>query len=117
MNSESHTWLRYREPVLNCISRPSFQRLSATGRAAILERIGPFRESAAHMPASAATLSEQACRDGGAVIDDAWRAPSGQRTYSSARRVPPPVGMSEVDQLLAYEHIRQLANRYALAVN
>src|SRR5947209_11061285 len=46
-----------------------------------------------------------------------WRAPSGHRTYSSARRLPAPEGMSAVDQLLAYEQIRQLAHRYALAVN
>lgn len=48
---------------------------------------------------------------------DDWRAPSGHRTYSSARREPAPEGMSPLDQLLAYEQIRQLANRYALAVN
>jgi len=51
------------------------------------------------------------------MTDDDWRAPSGRRAYSSARRVPPPEGMSDLDQLLAYEHIRQLAHRYALAVN
>jgi ketosteroid isomerase-like protein len=51
------------------------------------------------------------------MIDDDWRAPSGRRAYSSAGRVPPPEGMSDLDQLLAYEHIRQLAHRYALAVN
>lgn len=50
-------------------------------------------------------------------MPDSWTAPSGQRTYSSAARIPPPDGMSSLDQLLAYEHIRQLANRYALAVN
>jgi ketosteroid isomerase-like protein len=36
---------------------------------------------------------------------------------ASARRRPAPVGMSEVEQLVAYEQIRQLAARYALAVN
>jgi ketosteroid isomerase-like protein len=51
------------------------------------------------------------------VTDDDWRAVSGRRAYSSARRLPPPDGMSELEQLLAYEHIRQLANRYALAIN
>src|SRR3954454_6509575 len=51
------------------------------------------------------------------VADDDWHAPSGRRTYSSARRLPAPDGMSALDQLLAYEHIRQLANRYALAIN
>ena len=50
-------------------------------------------------------------------MSDDWQAPSGHRTYSSARRMPAPEGMSAVDQLLAYEEIRQLANRYALAVN
>lgn len=48
---------------------------------------------------------------------DGWGASSGHRTYSAARRGPAPVGMSPLDQLLAYEQIRQLANRYALAVN
>lgn len=51
------------------------------------------------------------------MTEQDWRGPSGHRTYSSARRLPPPDGMSVVDQLLAYEQIRQLANRYALAVN
>src|SRR4051794_32633650 len=51
------------------------------------------------------------------MTDDDWRAPSGRRAYSLARRVPPPEGMSDLDQLLAYEHLRQLAHRYALAVN
>jgi ketosteroid isomerase-like protein len=51
------------------------------------------------------------------MAEDDWRAASGHRTYSSPRRLPPPDGMSDLDQLLAYEHIRQLANRYALAVN
>lgn len=46
-----------------------------------------------------------------------WAAPTGRRTRSSARRTPPPEGMSPLDQLLAYEQIRQLASRYALAVN
>jgi ketosteroid isomerase-like protein len=36
---------------------------------------------------------------------------------ASARRRPAPVGMSEVEQLVAFEQIRQLAARYALAVN
>jgi ketosteroid isomerase-like protein len=36
---------------------------------------------------------------------------------SSAERRPAPAGVSEVEQLLAYEQIRQLASRYALAVN
>lgn len=49
--------------------------------------------------------------------NDDWRAASGRNTYSSARRTPPPSGMSELDQLLAHEQIRQLAHRYALAVN
>jgi ketosteroid isomerase-like protein len=51
------------------------------------------------------------------MTDLDWRAPSGRRTHSSPGRVPPPAGMSDLDQLLAYEHIRQLASRYALAVN
>jgi len=51
------------------------------------------------------------------MSDDNWQAPSGHRTYSSARREPAPEGMSSLDQLLAYEQIRQLAHRYALAVN
>lgn len=49
--------------------------------------------------------------------DDPWHAPSGARTHSSARRTPPPPDMSTLEQLLAYEEIRQLAHRYALAVN
>ena len=48
---------------------------------------------------------------------DVWAAASGSRTYSSARRQPAPEDMSPLDQLLAYEQIRQLAHRYALAVN
>jgi hypothetical protein len=36
---------------------------------------------------------------------------------ANARRRPAPAGMSDVEQLLAYEQIRQLASRYALAVN
>ena len=48
---------------------------------------------------------------------DDWAAPTGYRSRSSARRLPPPDGMSDLEQLLAYEQIRQLANRYALAVN
>jgi ketosteroid isomerase-like protein len=36
---------------------------------------------------------------------------------SSAERRPAPVGVSEVEQLLAYEQNCQLASRYALAVN
>src|SRR3954466_7134934 len=48
---------------------------------------------------------------------DDWAAPTGYRARSSARRLPPPDGMSDLEQLLAYEQIRQLANRYALAVN
>ena len=48
---------------------------------------------------------------------DEWTTASGHRTYSSARRQPPPADMSTLDQLLAYEQIRQLVNRYALAVN
>ena len=51
------------------------------------------------------------------MTDDDWGAPSGRRADSSAGRTPPPDGMSDLDQLLAYEHIRQLAHRYALAVN
>jgi hypothetical protein len=51
------------------------------------------------------------------IIDETWTAPSGRRTYSSAQRQPPPEGMRVLDQLLAYEQIRQLAARYALAVN
>jgi len=51
-------------------------------------------------------------------MDDDWAAPSGRRPgRSSAKRRPPPVGMSTVERLLAYEEIRQLVNRYALAVN
>ncbi len=33
------------------------------------------------------------------------------------RRTPPPAGMSELEQLLAYEEIRQLVARYALAID
>ena len=51
------------------------------------------------------------------MSNDDWSASGGHRTYSSARRQPAPEGMSPLDQLLAYEQIRQLANRYALAVN
>jgi ketosteroid isomerase-like protein len=51
------------------------------------------------------------------MTNDDWAEPSGSSTYSSARRVSPPEGMSALDELLAYEHIRQLAHRYALAVN
>jgi ketosteroid isomerase-like protein len=51
------------------------------------------------------------------IADDDWHAPSGHRTHSSAGRRAAPEGMSELAQLLAYENIRQLANRYALAVN
>jgi ketosteroid isomerase-like protein len=53
----------------------------------------------------------------------AWTAPSsraalsGRMARSSARRRPAPHDMSDVDQLLAYEQIRQLVARYALAVN
>jgi ketosteroid isomerase-like protein len=51
-------------------------------------------------------------------MDEQWSAPSGRRPgRSSARRRPPPDGMSTLDRLLAYEEIRQLVNRYALAVN
>ena len=47
-----------------------------------------------------------------------WGAPTGARpAKSSARRRQAPEGMSQLDQLIAYEEIRQLANRYALAVN
>ena len=51
------------------------------------------------------------------MTSDNWSAPSGNRTHSSARRRPAPPDMSTLDQLLAYEQIRQLASRYALAVN
>jgi ketosteroid isomerase-like protein len=51
-------------------------------------------------------------------MDEQWSAPSGRRPgRSSARRRPPPDGVSTLDRLLAYEEIRQLVNRYALAVN
>ena len=51
-------------------------------------------------------------------LDAGWAAPSGRGPgRSSARRTPPPAGLSELDRLLAYEEIRQLVNRYALAVN
>jgi hypothetical protein len=51
-------------------------------------------------------------------LDVDWAAPSGRRPgRSSARRQPPPDGVSKLDRLLAYEEIRQLVNRYALAVN
>jgi len=51
-------------------------------------------------------------------MDEQWSAPSGRRPgRASARRQPPPTGLSTVDRLLAFEEIRQLANRYALAVN
>jgi hypothetical protein len=46
-----------------------------------------------------------------------WWAPSGRVAISSARRLPPPADMTDIQQLLAYEQIRQLASRYALAVN
>lgn len=50
--------------------------------------------------------------------DPHWAAPSGRRPgRSSARRRPRPDGLSALDALLAYEEIRQLVNRYALAVN
>ena len=45
-----------------------------------------------------------------------WDAPW-RTAQASARRRLPPAGMSAVEQLLAYEQIRQLASRYALAVN
>ena len=51
------------------------------------------------------------------MTDDDWRAPRDRRTHSAPRRLPPPDGMSDLDRLLAYEHLRQLAHRYALAVN
>lgn len=51
------------------------------------------------------------------MSEDDWQGPSGRRTFSSARRMPAPEDMSTLDQLLAYEQIRQLASRYALAVN
>ena len=51
-------------------------------------------------------------------LDASWAAPSGRRPgRSSARRTPPPAGLSALERLVAYEEIRQLANRYALAVN
>lgn len=51
-------------------------------------------------------------------VDPRWADPSGRHPgRSSARRQPPPEGMSKLDWLMAYEEIRQLANRYALAVN
>ena len=50
--------------------------------------------------------------------DPDWAAPSGRRPgRSSAARRPAPAGMSAIDRLIAYEEIRQLVNRYALAVN
>ena len=50
--------------------------------------------------------------------DLSWAAPSGRRPgRSSAARRPAPVGVSPIDRLVAYEEIRQLVNRYALAVN
>lgn len=52
------------------------------------------------------------------ALDPRWAAPSGRRPgRSSARRRPAPPGLSAVDRLIAYEEIRQLVNRYALAVN
>jgi ketosteroid isomerase-like protein len=45
------------------------------------------------------------------------RSTSPSPARSSARRRPGPAGMSQLDQLLAYEQIRQLAARYALAIN
>lgn len=48
---------------------------------------------------------------------DAEPALSVASTVSSARRHPAPSDMSAVEQLVAYEQIRQLAARYALAVN
>jgi hypothetical protein len=45
------------------------------------------------------------------------RSASPSPARSSARRRPAPAGMSQLDQLLAYEQIRQLAARYALAIN
>ena len=50
--------------------------------------------------------------------DPDWAAPSGRRPgRSSAARRPAPADMSAIDRLIAYEEIRQLVNRYALAVN
>lgn len=51
----------------------------------------------------------------GAVGD--WSAASPRPARSSARRRAAPAGMSVVEQLLGYEQIRQLAARYALAIN
>ena len=51
------------------------------------------------------------------MTDGDWRAPSGHRTHSVPRRPPPPAGMSTLDLLWAHEQIRDLAHRYALAVN
>jgi ketosteroid isomerase-like protein len=39
-----------------------------------------------------------------------------QRPWGPGRRPAPPAGMGDVERLLAYEEIRQLASRYALAV-
>jgi hypothetical protein len=51
-------------------------------------------------------------------MDDEWAAPSGRKPgRSSARRRPLPDGVSPLEGLIAYEEIRQLVNRYALAVN
>ncbi|WP_217439310.1 nuclear transport factor 2 family protein [Nocardia barduliensis] len=44
-------------------------------------------------------------------------AESAHFARSPARRRPAPCEMTEIEQLLAYEQIRQLASRYALAVN
>jgi hypothetical protein len=46
-----------------------------------------------------------------------WTTPSARAARSSALRQPAPAEMSDLEQLLAYEQIRQLASRYALAVN
>jgi ketosteroid isomerase-like protein len=51
------------------------------------------------------------------MTDGDWRAPSGHPTYSAPRRLPPPADMSTLDLLWAHEQIRDLAHRYALAVN
>jgi ketosteroid isomerase-like protein len=48
---------------------------------------------------------------------DHWTTPSPRPARSSARRRATPAGVSTIDQLIAYEQIRQLAARYALAVN